>query len=411
MTIHHGRLTAMWTRNNRPIQPIDKVAHDLDTLHSDVCDSICEIRKENGEQYPGSSLYDLLSGLSTHLQRDYGFSNKLMSRAFADIHNTLDNLMKERSADGIKGHPEREPVLEDHEQILWDKGILGEDTPDKLRKTVFFLIGVRFGLRGIKEQHSLQRYPDSQINIIQVDGKDALVYREFQSKTNQGGIKDRGKPPPKVRYAFCSGFRPRCFVELYRKYLFLGPNGTHSWRKFYLQTDPQWTPGSDYWYLHKPVGKNTLAKYIETMMKEAGIPRIFKNHSLRKGTCTHLFHKGVDPDLIKEQTGHKSDAIMIYKKSDIALKKQVSDMLSVLPKEMNQIRERETKMLSDEGKRNEKFDVKPALVEVQGQLEKQGNDHDHEEKIDVKPASVEVQGQLEKQGNDHDHDNKIEVKR
>ena len=48
------------------------------------------------------------------------------------------------------------------------------------------MIGVRFGLRGLKEQYEL-RYPDSQINIVKIDGKDALVHREFQSKTRQGG--------------------------------------------------------------------------------------------------------------------------------------------------------------------------------------------------------------------------------
>ena len=52
---------------------------------------------------------------------------------------------------------------------------------------MFFLIGVRFGLTGLKEQYDLRRYPDSQINIVKIDGKDALVYREFQSKTRQGG--------------------------------------------------------------------------------------------------------------------------------------------------------------------------------------------------------------------------------
>ena len=36
------------------------------------------------------------------------------------------------------GRPERDPTLEEHEQILWEKGILGEDSPDKLRQTVFF---------------------------------------------------------------------------------------------------------------------------------------------------------------------------------------------------------------------------------------------------------------------------------
>ena len=76
--------------------------------------------------------------------------------------------------------------MEEHEQILWEKGKLGEDSPDKLRQTVFF-IGVRFELRGLKEQYELRRYLDSQINIVNIDGKDALVYREFQSKTRQEG--------------------------------------------------------------------------------------------------------------------------------------------------------------------------------------------------------------------------------
>ena len=78
--------------------------------------------------------------------------------------------------------------MEEYEQILWEKSMLGEDSPDKLRQTVFFLIGVRFGLKGLKEQYELRRYLDSQINIVKVDGKDALVDREFKSKTRQGDI-------------------------------------------------------------------------------------------------------------------------------------------------------------------------------------------------------------------------------
>ena len=149
--------------------------------------------------------------------------------------------------------------------------------------------------------------------MVKIDGKDALVYREFQSKTRQGGISDRGKINPRVSYAFCGGVQSRCFVELFRKYLFLGPPGNYNWPKFYVQTDPKWQPGSDYWYTNRPVGKNTLAKYIQTMMEGAVIPGHFRNHSTRKSTCTRLFQKGVDPQLIKEQTGHKSDAIMRYK--------------------------------------------------------------------------------------------------
>ena len=64
--------------------------------------------------------------------------------------------------------------------------------------------------------------------------------------------------------------------------------------------------------------------------------------------CTKLFQKGVDPQLIKEQTGHKSDSVMRYKKSNLDMKQKVSDMLSVLPHEMQEIRDRENVMLEKE---------------------------------------------------------------
>ena len=74
----------------------------------------------------------------------------------------------------------------------------------------------------------------------------------------------------------------------------------------------------------------------------------FKNHSIRKATYTRLFRKGVDPQLIKEQTGHKSEAVMLYKKSNLQQKKEVSDMLSVLPRQMEEIRASQSAMLARE---------------------------------------------------------------
>ena len=63
----------------------------MDELQADLCDFIVEIRKENGEQYPSSSMYDLI----------LGFTNKLVPGAFRSVRNTLDNVMKERTAEGV----------------------------------------------------------------------------------------------------------------------------------------------------------------------------------------------------------------------------------------------------------------------------------------------------------------------
>ena len=81
---------------------------------------------------------------------------------------------------------------------------------------------------------------------------------------------------------------------------------------------------------------------------------------MRKSTYTRHFRKGVDPQLIKEQTGHKFEAVMLYQKSNLKQKKEVSDMLSVFPREMEEIRASQSAMLA----REEMFDKKGSLVQL-----------------------------------------------
>ena len=131
-------------------------------------------------------MYDLISGLSLYLEREHGFTNKLVSGAFRSVTNTLDNVMKERTTEGVGGGQRGTPSWKNMSKCCGRRVYWGRTVLTNLDKQ-FFLIDVRFGLRGLKEQYDLRRYPDSQINIVKIDGKDALVYREFQSKTRQGG--------------------------------------------------------------------------------------------------------------------------------------------------------------------------------------------------------------------------------
>ena len=48
----------------------------MDVLKDDICDFIVEMHKENGEQYPPNTLYDLLQSLSLFLQCEKGFNEK-----------------------------------------------------------------------------------------------------------------------------------------------------------------------------------------------------------------------------------------------------------------------------------------------------------------------------------------------
>lgn len=231
--------------------------------------------------------------------------------------------MQERKRMGLGKRREKDIVTVEMEEILWTKGILGENDPDTLTRTIFYLIGTRFGIRGGQEHRNLVRFPNSQISVESVNGKDCLVYQEFASKTNGGGL---GKSvDDKKVYAFCSGYRKRCFVELFKKFQFYSPQPSRYHPYFYLKSDPNFKPGNDFWYVKQPIGKNLLGNMVSKMMDMAGIQGYFTNHSLRGTTATRLYQQNVDEQLIKEITGHRSDAVRRYKKTSMAMKENISD--------------------------------------------------------------------------------------
>ena len=123
-----------------------------------------------------------------HLEKLGHQKKLLLLEQFTKVWNTLDNLMAEQQAMGLVVPKQKDFVIPDIEDNLCNKGILGQIDPDTLRCTIFYFIGSRFGLCGGKEHCSLVRYLQSQITIEQkADGSDYFVYREFVSKTSQGG--------------------------------------------------------------------------------------------------------------------------------------------------------------------------------------------------------------------------------
>ncbi len=87
------------------------------------------------------------------------------------------------------------------EDKMCKDGILGEDSPEKLRNTVMYLLGLSCALCGGQEHRDL-RVPgfDPQVKICQEQGVDYLLYTEDAcSKTNQGGLSGRKHVPKTVR--------------------------------------------------------------------------------------------------------------------------------------------------------------------------------------------------------------------
>ncbi|XP_067658318.1 transcriptional regulator QRICH1-like [Haliotis asinina] len=266
-----------------------------------------EVRKESGENYPPKTLRQLVLLIQmklVNLGRNVQF---LSDPVYTKLKNTLDNVMKVRASEGLGMLPRQADVITvNQEQVLWEKGIVGDSSPQTLLDTMLYLIGLNFALRSGVEHRTLTV---EQLEIGENDQGEFIRYHEKVSKCNQRGLKDYHVAPKSVT-AYASDVSHRCIVQLYRKYLGLRPIDAPT--VLYLR--PLSKPRPDRWYSVSPVGEHTLSKTVSRLCAAAGFSGFYTNHSLRATSATRLFRSGVDEQLIAKTTGHRSNAIRNYKR-------------------------------------------------------------------------------------------------
>jgi hypothetical protein len=301
---------------------------------SDVCYSlirfVSEITKKDGSDYPGRTLYELVIMIQFKLEGKGLYWKLLDGDEFITLRNTVDFLMKQRAAQGLGVRHSSLPATLAIQSRLWDLGVLGSDSAEKLRDTLQFLIGYHFALRGGKEHRAL-RFPGSenpsQLSVfIDEEGSECLRYQEDkQTKTDQGGLSKKAHDP-KVVYAYGPPDREKNVLYLFKKYISLCPKNDGD-DCFWRQCSKALHPLPNLWYTKRAAGKNTLNKTVKKLMEKAKIPGKWTNHSLRSGCATTLHRHNVDEQVIKQITGHRSDAVRDYKRTDLSVLKHAESVL------------------------------------------------------------------------------------
>ena len=120
----------------------------------------------------------------------------------------------------------------------------------------------------------------------------------------------------------------RCPVRLIDKYMSLCPPvGKNSKANFYLRRLEKTNPAQ--WYSTRVLGINAIRKTVQEMVKSVRLDGFFTNHSLRRSGTTRLFQAGVDRKIIKEFTGHSSDAVDNYQVTSEEQRHELSSIWQV----------------------------------------------------------------------------------
>ena len=81
------------------------------------------------------------------------------------------------------------------------------------------------------------------------------------------------------------------------------------------------------WYSNRPVGEKSIAEITKKQGVSAGISGFVSGHSLRRTAITRLHQAGVSSTIIKELSGHRSNAVDDYKVTSTNQKSHASKVL------------------------------------------------------------------------------------
>jgi len=167
-----------------------------------------------------------------------------------------------------------QPVETEDIEKMWSSGAIGLQNPRSLLHQVWWNNVTHLGMRGFKEQH------DCQLSDFTVT-EQYIEYKERQTKNHQGDeptvIKRARKYNNKI-WKTDGGERDphRAFIE----YVGHRPKGCNVPGNFYLS--PVDSPKSNVWYKVVPIGRNTLAKQMQSIASIASLDGKFTNSVVAK---------------------------------------------------------------------------------------------------------------------------------
>ena len=161
-------------------------------LNEALCRFVLEIRKKDGSEYPPNTVHHICCGIMRYLRTEgQPQINFFSDGSFSHFREVVDSEMKRLRGQGLGSKKRQaEPLTQEEEQLVWEKGQLGQHSGQALLNTMLYMCGTYFALRSGQEHRALRHSP-SQIELIEKPCQRAfLKYTEDVSKMSkiQAGV-------------------------------------------------------------------------------------------------------------------------------------------------------------------------------------------------------------------------------
>ncbi|XP_052218116.1 uncharacterized protein LOC127835719 [Dreissena polymorpha] len=280
---------------------------DVDILDEYVANFILSCKTKSGTDYEPSSIRNIMSSIDRELKH-HKYPYLIMSNTGPEFRLSRDAFAarsKSLKGQGKGNKPKAaSPLTDDEIEALYQKQILGCQTPSSLLNTMWYNNCVHFGLRRTMEQYTLC-WEDVTLRTA-ADGTEFLELNERQTKTRkEDDFSNIRKVPPRM-YATQDD---RCPIAAYKLFASKRPSGyCQPGSPFYI-APRTWalTGPDDQWFIMQRVGLNKLGSIVQRMAEQCGLDRQrLTNHSVRKRMVKMLRDENVASTDIMHFTGHKN---------------------------------------------------------------------------------------------------------
>ena len=302
----------------------DIPAKDLN-LH--MCRFFMEIKKKDGEQYEPTTLTSFQRSLQRYLNDHGSTLNIVKDQQFSLSRDALSSRKGQLLRDfGKVNRPQAARHLTDAEEdLMFERGEFGDQDPEVLQRTVWWLLSLHFGFRARDESRKL-RWGDVKLQINAETGNEELVWTaERGSKCRNG--EGPGRPFCLIAQASNNARCPVFFYEAFRSHRLTEMNEQES--PFYLAINHKRKPSDTVWYRKAPLGKNSIGKFLKMAAKRTGLQGNVTNHAVRKTSIGRLLDADVPANYVAQLSGHKNlKSLDSYKSASLLHQRKMSLVLS-----------------------------------------------------------------------------------